>query len=151
MKIIIETPDPGAEDEIILRCAALDEELMALIYALKAGRSRLTAYTEDGIVQLSPKDIFYFESVDNRVFAYCERSVYEVRQKLYTLEEAYPNSDFLRISKSVIVNVSKIVKLSPTLNGRFEAHLKNGEKTTISRQYVPNLKQKLGLTEGYRR
>ena len=35
MKITIETPRPGEEDEIIVRCAALDDQLMKLIYALK--------------------------------------------------------------------------------------------------------------------
>lgn len=148
MKITIETPDAGAEDEIIIRCAELDAEIMELICAIKSGRNKLTAYTDDGIVKLDTKDIFYFESVDNKVFAYCEKSVYEVKQKLYELEKMYTHSDFLRVSKSVIVNVSKIIKLSPTINGRFDAHLKNGEKTIISRQYVPDLKKKLGIAEG---
>lgn len=150
MKIIIETPEQGAEDEIVIRCAEMDSELMELIYAIKSGRSKLTAYTEDGIVKLSPKEIFYFEAVDNKVFAYCEKSVFEVKQKLYELEESFANSDFIRVGKSVIVNVSKIVKISPSFNGRFEAHLKNGEKTVISRQYVPELKRKLNISEGGR-
>ena len=148
MRIIIETPLPGEEDEIVIRCNELDSELMELIYMLKSGRTKLTAYNEEGIVKLSPKDIFYFESVDNKVFAYCKSSVFEVKQKLYEIEEAYPNSDFLRISKSVIVNVSKITRITPLFNGRFEALLKNGEKTAISRQYVPDLKKKLGVGEG---
>ena len=33
MKITIETPLPGQEEEIIVRCTALDERLMRLIYA----------------------------------------------------------------------------------------------------------------------
>lgn len=148
MRIVIETPLGDEEDEIIIRCKELDSSLMELIYALKAGRTRLTGYTADGIVKLSPKEVFYFESVDNKVFAYCKNSVFEIKQKLYEIEESYHDSDFLRISKSVIVNVSKIVKVSPGFNGKFEAHLKNGEKTVISRQYVPDLKKKLGLTEG---
>mgnify|MGYP003414390687 FL=1 len=151
MKIIIETPDQGEEDVIIIRCAELDSDIMELIYALKSERSRITAYSDDGIVKLPPKDIFYFEAVDNKVFAYCEKNVYEVKHKLYEIENMYTRSDFLRISKSVIVNVSKIVKLSPTLNGRFDAFLKNGEKTVISRQYVPDLKEKIGISEGNRR
>jgi DNA-binding LytR/AlgR family response regulator len=55
------------------------------------------------------------------------------------------NSDFLRISKSVIVNLSKIKSLSPALSGRFEAALDNGEKVIISRQYVGDLKKRLGI------
>ena len=147
MRVIIEKPADGDEDEIIVRCREPDDEIMSLIYSIAAGRSKLTAYSEDGIVKLSPKEIFYFEAVDNKVFAYCEKQVYEIRRKLYELEETFENSDFLRISKSTIVNVSKIVKLVPYFNSRLEAVLENGERTIISRQYVPDLKRKLRVEE----
>ena len=146
MKITIDTPKPGEEDEIIVRCNSLDEKLMNLIYALKMDRDhQLTGYQEDRIVKLAPKDIFYFESVDNRVFAYLGSGEYEVRKKLYEIEEEYASSDFLRISKSAIVNVAKIAYIRPIFNGRFEAKLKNDEKIIISRQYVMELKKKLGI------
>lgn len=146
MKITIETPKPGEEDEIIVRCAALDERTMSLIYSLKTESEHgLTGYVEDRIVKLLPKDVFYFESVDSKVFAYLDEGVYEIRKKLYELEEEYAHADFLRISKSTIVNVAKISYLKPLFNGRFEASLKNGERIVISRQYVMELKKKLGI------
>lgn len=145
MKITIETPNSGEEDEIILRCETLDEKLMQFIYSLKTERGMLTGYVEDKIIKLEPKDIFYFESVDNRVFAYMGKGVYEVHKKLYEIEAEYSNTDFLRISKSVIVNVAKIAYVRPIFNGRFEAKLKNEEKIVISRQYVTDLKKKLGI------
>lgn len=146
MKITIETPQPGGEDEIIVRCASLDPKLMNLIYALKMDREQqLTGYQEDKIVKLSPKDIFYFESVDNKVFAYLGSGEYEIQKKLYEIEEEYAGTDFLRISKSAIVNVAKIAYIRPIFNGRFEAKLKNDEKIIISRQYVVELKNKLGI------
>ena len=61
------------------------------------------------------------------------------------LEESLANSDMLRISKSVMLNLSKIKSLSPALNGRFEAILDNGERVIISRQYVAGLKKRLGI------
>ncbi len=146
MKITIETPQPGGEDEIIVRCASLDPKLMNLIYALKMDREQqLTGYQEDKIVKLSPKDIFYFESVDNKVFAYLGSGEYEIQKKLYEIEEEYAGTDFLRISKSAIVNVAKIAYIRPIFNGRFEAKLKNDERIIISRQYVVELKNKLGI------
>lgn len=146
MKITIETPKPGQEDEIIVRCTSLDDDVMQLIYALKTQQdNKLTGYVDDKIVKLAPKDIFYFESVDNKVYAYLEKGVYEVHKKLYEIDEAYSYVDFLRISKSTIVNVAKIAYLRPTFNGRFEAKLKNDEKIIISRQYVLELKKKLGI------
>jgi len=145
MKITIEVPGPGEEDEIIVKCAALDERMMNLIYALKNDQDRLTGYVEDKIVKLLPKEIYYFESVDNKVFAYTAKGTYEVHKKLYEIEAEYAHTDFLRISKSIIVNVAKIAYLKPIFNGRFEAKLKNEEKIIISRQYVLELKKKLEI------
>jgi len=145
MKITIETPQQGQEDEIIIRCAALDEELMNLIYKLKMGREKLAVFSGQKILMLPLKEIYYFESVDNKVFVYGRKEVYEVRKKLYELENDYENQDFLRVSKSTIVHLSKISHLSPLFNGRFEAVLKNGEKIIISRQYVAMMKKKLGI------
>ncbi len=145
MKITIEPLPDGAEEEIIIKSNNLDSDLLELIYSLKAGRSRLTAFNDGEILKLTPGDIYYFESVDNHVCACCENSVYEVKQKLYELEQIYDRTDFIRISKAMIVNVSKISKIVPMFNGRLEAVLSNGEKVIISRQYVPEFKKKLGV------
>ena len=145
MKITIETPKEGEEDEIIVRCASLNDRLMKLIAALRTEESPLTGYMDDKIVKLAAKDVFYFEAVDNKVFAYTGKGVYEVRKKLYEIEKEYADTDFLRISKSAVVNVAKIAYIRPLINGRFEAKLKNEEKIIINRQYVIELKKKLGI------
>lgn len=145
MKITIETPREGEEDEVIVRCSVLDEKLLKLIYSLKSEQNKLTGFSDDKIVKLSPKDIYYFESVDNKVFAYMEKEVYEIHKKLYEIEKEYENTDYLRISKSTIVNVAKIAYLKPLFNGRYEAKLKSGEQVIISRQYVLDLKKKIGI------
>jgi len=145
MKITIETVKPGEEEEIILRCASVDDKILKLIQSLKTEKDALTGYLEDKIQKLTLKDIFYFESVDNKVYAYTAKQVYEVHKKLYEIEEEYTDTDLLRISKATIVNVSKITYVRPMLNGRFEAKLKNNEKVIISRQYVPALKEKLDI------
>ncbi len=145
MKITIEPLPDGAEEEIIIRSNSMDSDLMELIYSLKAGRSKLTAFSNGEILKLAPDEIYYFESVDNRVCACCKENVHDVKQKLYELEQIYEHTDFIRISKAMIVNVSKISKIVPMFNGRLEAVLSNGERVVISRQYVPDLKKKLGV------
>lgn len=144
MKITIEIPMPGQEDEIIVRCANLDERLLKLIQSLRT-EDTLIGYIEDRIVKLSFKEVYYFEAVDNKVFSYTAKETYEIHKKLYEIEQEFEHTDFLRVSKSVIVNVSKIAYVKPILNGRFEAKLRNDEKIIVSRQYVSELKKKLGI------
>lgn len=145
MKITIQDLPDGEEEEIIIRCRGMDEQMMKLIYVLKAGRDKLTVSKEDKLFQILPSSVYYFEAVDNKVFAYLERDVYETKYKLYELEKRLSGTDFFRASKSTIINLSKVESMSPAFNGRFEAYMKNGERLIISRQYVPALKERLGL------
>lgn len=145
MKITIMDRADGEEDEIIIRCRHISERLLKQIYAIKAGQEKITALRGGEYFQVAPEDIYYFESVDNKVFLYLDKEVYETKQKLYELEGQFGEIDFFRASKSCVVNLAKVKSFSPVFNGRFEAHMENGEKVVISRQYVPMLKKKLGL------
>lgn len=144
MRIIIEEPQDGEEEQIIVRCRQMTPELLRVLALLKA-QDALAAYDGNEIHRVRPTSIYYIEAVDNKTFLYCKDKVYELKQKLYELEESLTNSDFLRVSKSAILNLSKIKSLSPALSGRFEAALDNGEKVIISRQYVSDLKKRLGI------
>ncbi|AHI55485.1 LytTR family DNA-binding domain-containing protein [Listeria ivanovii] len=97
---------------------------------------------------LEPKVILYFEAVENKIFVYTEKEVYETNWKLYELEERFNESSFFRCSKSMILNIKWIEKVAPGFNGRFEARLWNNEKVIISRQYAKVLKQKLQIGGG---
>lgn len=143
MKIIIQTPADGEEEGIIVSCRNLDPDLLKFLSAINMRSEILTAYTGDKIVRIHLTDVYYFEAVDKRTFVYCKKDVFDIKQKLYQIEEMFAYSDFLRISKSVIINISKIQTVYPMLSGRFEAQLDNGEKISISRQYVPALRKKI--------
>ena len=90
-------------------------------------------------------EVYYFDAVDNRVYLYTKDKCYEVKKKLFEIEEEYESTSFIRVSKNAIVNIKKIERLFPEFNGRLEAKLKNGESIIISRSYVPSLKRKLGI------
>lgn len=145
MKIIMENIPEGSEPEIIIRCNEPDDNLLQLIYAIRSSGKKLIGFSDTRITLVSPKDVYYFEAVDQKIFIYCREKVYESRLKLYEIEAEYEHGDFFRATKSTILNIAKIESVHPVFSGRFEALLDNGEKVFISRQYVPALKQKLGL------
>ena len=145
MKIRIEDIGPNEEEELILRCRSLDDNLMQLIYGVKMKTRKISGSKDGSITMIHPKDVYYFEAVDNKVFMYLCKDVYETKMKLYEIEKEFEGTDFFRASKSVILNISKIKSLAAVFNGRFEATLLNGEKVIISRQYMGTLKSKLGI------
>ena len=69
MKITILDTIPGEEDEIIIKCQNLSEDIQNLLQKLKQGNTKIAGYNENGIHLLEPDEIYYFETVDNKVFA----------------------------------------------------------------------------------
>ena len=145
MKITIEEVKDGEEESLTLRCRELTPQLVQLINSLKEGKSRLVGIENEKNVLLNPEEIYYVEAVDNKVFLYTKSNVYSSKYKLYEVEEQFRYTELFRASKSVILNASKIKSVTPSLSGRFEASLMNGEKVIISRQYVKRLREILGV------
>ena len=96
------------------------------------------------IALLEFSDVFMFRVEDKQVKVYTENNEYKNKKPLYQLEETL-NSDFVRISKTTIVNLKKIERVAPSLKGMMFIQLKNGLKDNISRKYLPEFKQVLDL------
>lgn len=112
---------------------------------IEAFEEKLDAIDNDKHYLVSPLDVFYFESVDNRTFLYTEKQVLEVRKRLYELEESLSDKDFVRTSKSQLVNVNKIKLLKPELNRSITAEMINGEILFISRRYAKQIRTLLSI------
>jgi DNA-binding LytR/AlgR family response regulator len=141
MKVQIKHISDKEDECLIIECVEVTPDIESIrSYALTKGMT-LTGNIDESIYQFNLSDIFYFEAVDERVFAYTNCRSYELKIRLYELENAYADKHFIRCSKSFIINLMKLESISPALNGRFTAHMKTGEKIIISRQYVPKIKR----------
>ena len=145
MKISIEEISKERGEEILIRCHEVDDEVYEIVNKLKTEDLIVLGYQNDKVHRIKLSDIYYFEAVDGKVFSYCKDNVFEVKQKLYELEELCRAKNCFRASKSTILNMAKISSIYPSISGRFEAVLDNGERAVVSRQYVPVLKTMLGL------
>lgn len=145
VKISIEEISVDHEEEIIIRCHQINQEILEVCQKLGKHRNYIPASFDKEIYRIFLNDIFYFETVDNKSFLYCMDRVYEAKLKLYEFEELCVGTAFFRASKSVILNADRIRCVKPALSGRFEATLENGEKVIVSRQYVAQLKKALGM------
>ena len=133
---------PESEPETVeIRYHWMSDEIQEIISFVKSRQGQLNAVLDGKRFEVPVVDLFYAESVDERLFLYTAADSYEIRMKLYELEDLLKHKNFFRISKSMIVNLMKITSVRPALNGRFSAILKNGEEIIISRKYVPALKQ----------
>ncbi|WP_305557072.1 LytTR family DNA-binding domain-containing protein [Methanobrevibacter sp. V74] len=85
-----------------------------------------------------------FRVEDKQVNVYTQNNQYQIKKPLYQVEEDLP-SDFIRISKTTIVNLKRIKRVAPSLKGMMFIELKNGLKDNISRKYLPDFKKALDL------
>ena len=130
-------------EELEIRCHEETEEVKDIVAFVKTRQGKLTGNFEGQKYEIPVADVYYIETVDNAVFIYGQEKVYEAKQKLYELEGILREKYFLRVSKSLILNLMKIKSIKPALNGRYSAILQSGEEVIISRTYVAQLKRAL--------
>jgi Response regulator of the LytR/AlgR family len=145
MKLFVEQSEGLNEPEISVKYDVLDDRLEKILGYIRRNVFSLHGVKDGETKVISLDDVYYFDSTDERTFAYLESDVYECAMKLYELEQQLAGSNFVRISKSCIVNILKLQSVRPLINSRYEAKLENGEKLIINRHYLPAFKQKFGI------
>jgi len=135
-----------AETEVTIRCRQIDDEVQRALALLRSlDNNRLTGERDGAVFLVDAADVLYFDSVDKKTFMYTNDDVLETPLRLYMLEERLGAGSFVRVSKNCILNLKKVASLKPEFGGRMEAKLAHGERLTVSRQYLPALKAKLGM------
>jgi len=148
MKIVINENDSIEETEIIINCRSMDEQIIRICAGLRMFDKKVTGVLNEQLFLLSISDIHYIETVDRKTFLYTAGQVYETPLKLYEFEERLAGEDFIRVTKSCILNFGKVRSLRGDFGGRLLCTLENGEIVTVNRQYTATIKQKLGLVKG---
>ena len=135
-----------ADEEIIIRCRAPSEQcrrIMAAIESVTAPQSSLLLTRDSTDYIISHRDILYFETGDNRVYAHTKHDIFTAQHTLTALSNILPAS-FVRVSKSCIVNVMHIERLRRELVGNGEIGFSGCEKSAyFSRSYYKDLYEKI--------
>ncbi len=145
MRLSIEEGEQFTETEILIRCRRTDGQITRLIGLLQTFDQKLFGTKDGQTYLLEAEQVLYIDTADKKTFLYTASEVYESPLRLYELEERLASSDFFRASKSSIVNFNGICSLRPDFGGRMQLTMSNGEQLLVSRQYVPYIRQKLGL------
>ena len=146
---LIKTKEENVEENYLeLHYDKLDEETVAVLDRLRDTLRYIEGNVDDKKVTVAVTDIFYFETVDRKIFAYTKDMCVEVKEALRDIIEEYSKIGFVRISKSAVVNIYKIKKLQGDLNMRVIIFLKNDEKLIMNRCYKKEFYDKLARIQG---
>ena len=143
MDVEIEQVGRERKEQVLIRCHAVTEEVREIAAFVKSRQGSLSGMKDSRQYEIAVSDIYYFESVDGKTFLYTKDQVYETSYRIYELESMLRPKNFLRVSKSMLLNLMKIRSIQSALNGRFAAVLLTGEEVIISRSYVKGLKAAL--------
>ena len=127
-------------DDIGRRLSALIGELRPEARPIE----RLAVKGDGRVVFLKLDDLDWAEAADNYVSLHAGAETHLLRETMASLETRLPPARFIRISRSVIVNIDRIKELQPMFHGEYVVILRNGARLTLSRGYRDKLRQ-LGL------
>ena len=146
MKIRIEVIPEIGETEIVIQCKEVDEAISQIQKAISDTTTRKQSFIffkEERENFFSLDEIVFFETAENQMHAHTGSDVFQVKYRLYELEEILPGN-FMRVSKSTILNTDRIHSITKNLaSANTVSFTATHKQVFVSRYYYRALKDKL--------
>src|SRR5688572_8835260 len=129
----------------------ISKRLLALLEERESQRAegdkgyltRLMIKASGRVVLLKVGEIDYIEADGNYAKLHVGRKAHLLREKMHDLEGRLDPAQFVRIHRSVIVNLDRIKELHPHFNGDYIVVLEDGRQLRLSRTRRENLEARL--------
>ncbi len=131
----------------LARAEALNEKLHALLAEVRPPSSktdRLVVKSGGRVMLVRTAEVDWIESADNYVILHVGAESHMLRETMASLEARLDPRQFLRISRSTIVNLDRVKELQPMFHGDYVVILRNGTRLNLSRSYRDKLQHLLG-------
>ena len=146
MKITVDIDKNSIENEVIIKCSEINEEiinLQKLLSSNNASNAKIELYKNEIEFYESIENIIFFETEDDVVKAHTREDIFSTKNRLYELEQILPNY-FCRISKSAIVNAKEIYSITKNITASSKIEFRDTHKHIyVSRGYFKPLKSKI--------
>lgn len=108
------------------------EEFIQYIYNFE--KTKVVVATDNERKTIQVKDILYFYS--DKKYNYCKtaKDEFRIKSKLYELEQM--NDDFLRISKSCVINIGQVKCFDLGETGKIVVKLSDNTEQPVSRRKI---------------
>jgi two-component system LytT family response regulator len=105
--------------------------------------TRLPIKTDDKVAVVKTSDIDSIESAGNYVCVNVGKESHILRETLNALETQLDPENFLRVSRSAIVNLDQVKELQPMFKGEHIIVLQNGKRLAMTRGLLRDVEQAL--------
>lgn len=133
------------DKEEIVAYAKNKNELIILIEKLCQNDSnKIIGYNDNIIKELNPNEIECFITIQDKVYAVTKNDKYQVKKRLYELNELYENT-FTFINQGCLANLKKVDHFEASIGGSLLVVFKSGYKDYVSRRQLKNVKERIGI------
>ena len=70
-------------ETVEIKCHQINSEVSEIVAFVKSRQGQITGNSDGKQYEIPITNLFYVEAVDNKVFLYSSKQVYETKQKLY--------------------------------------------------------------------
>ena len=133
------------EEEIIIYAHEKNQLVKDIENLVNTSSIEIKGVLDDEIKIINPIDVSCFISESNKVYALIGDKRYQIKYRLYQLEELELNKNFIKINQSCYANIKRIKKFESTMTGALKVIFNNGYIDYISRRELKNVKERMGL------
>lgn len=146
MQVEIKIDQNCKEPKIVVITDKITDEINQLVKQISDERPLAIAGFKGDVVQiLEPIHIYRIFSSNGKVFAQTDQGEYNLRLRLYEVQQRLDNHSFIRISNSEIINLKKVKSFDLSFTGTICVSLSNETVSYVSRRYMSKIKHVLGI------
>lgn len=105
----------------------------------------LPVKTNDSIRIVKVDDIILIDVQKNTLSIETLTDKYVMQERLYKFIQKLPKDTFVQVSKHAVINIDYLMSLEDSFAGSMTAKLDKKLRTSVSRRYLSNLEEHLGL------
>jgi DNA-binding LytR/AlgR family response regulator len=145
----------GADTSLLPVIGVVAANLMRVLRQLegiaKRQAPRIAFKAKGSILLLDLTDILAVQAEGNYVSLQHRSNPYLVHESLSSMAEKLKPYGFIRIHRSVVVNISAVEEVQPLPTGEYRLRVKGGKKYLVTRTYKHNLRDLAQLWVGSER
>lgn len=144
MQVRIEISPEHTPPHAVVYTDRITPEIQRALDILGAKDTPVLAERDGRTFLLAGQEIYMVRVEDRDTRFYTEKEEFSTRKRLYEVLD-HLGGGFMQISRSCVVNLSYIQSVEAGFGGSLLLKMKNGLSDYVSRKYLPDLKNYLGL------
>ncbi|WP_086943340.1 LytTR family transcriptional regulator DNA-binding domain-containing protein [Trichococcus pasteurii] len=109
------------------------------------GLQVLPIQMDERIYMLQVPEIIAIGVENGETTIYTKNMTYIIHEPLSALEKKIDGHPFLRVHRAFLINLKEIKEIQPWFNHTFQLTMSNGLKIPVSRSYMKEFKEKVGI------